>query len=156
MKGQIALTFLLAAAMSLPLQPQSTLTVKGKASYYHDMFHGRRTASGSRYHRDSLTCAHLKYPFGTLLRVRNVHNGKDVVVKVTDRGPYSSRYIIDLSRAAARHLDILNHGHGDVEISVCLDGRVPFKPLPDTLRLLPIALPDTFPAFVPPPIGVLQ
>lgn len=156
MKKRITMMMLLAAVASLALLSQSTVSVKGKASFYHDKFHGRRTASGSRYHRDSLTCAHLKYPFGTLLRVRNVHNGKDVVVKVTDRGPYSSRYIIDLSRAAARHLDILNHGHGDVEISVCLDGRVPFKPLPDTLRLLPIALPDTFPAFVPPPIGVLQ
>lgn len=155
MKGQIALTFLLAAAMSLPLRPQSTLTVKGKASYYHDMFHGRRTASGSRYHRDSLTCAHLKYPFGTLLRVRNVHNGKEVIVKVTDRGPYSSRYIIDLSRAAARTLDILHHGHAEVELSVCHDGRVPFKPMPDTLRLMPIAMLDTIPDFVPPPLGLL-
>lgn len=156
MKKRITMMMLLAAVASLALLSQSTVSVKGKASFYHDKFHGRRTASGTPYHKDSLTCAHLKYPFGTLLRVRNVHNGKDVVVKVTDRGPYSSRYIIDLSRAAARHLDILNHGHGDVEISVCLDGRVPFKPLPDTLRLLPIALPDTFPAFVPPPIGVLQ
>lgn len=156
MKKRITMMMLLAAVASLALLSQSTVSVKGKASFYHDKFHGRRTASGSRYHRDSLTCAHLKYPFGTLLRVRNVHNGKDVVVKVTDRGPYSSRYIIDLSRAAARHLDILNHGHGDVEISVCLDGRVPFKPMPDTLRLLPITLPDTIPPFVPPPIGVLQ
>jgi rare lipoprotein A len=156
MKKRITMMMLLAAVASLALLSQSTVSVKGKASFYHDKFHGRRTASGTPYHKDSLTCAHLKYPFGTLLRVRNVHNGKDVVVKVTDRGPYSSRYIIDLSRAAARHLDILNHGHGDVEISVCLDGRVPFKPMPDTLRLLPITLPDTIPPFVPPPLGVLQ
>lgn len=155
MKKRITMMLLLAAVASLALLSQSTVSVKGKASFYHDKFHGRRTASGTPYHKDSLTCAHLKYPFGTLLRVRNVRNGKDVVVKVTDRGPYSSRYIIDLSRAAARHLDILNHGHGDVEISVCLDGRVPFKPLPDTLRLLPIAMLDTIPDFVPPPLGLL-
>ena len=154
MRGYIALTFLLAAAMSLPLQPQSTLTVKGKASYYHDMFHGRRTASGSRYHRDSLTCAHLKYPFGTMLRVKNLGNGKEVIVKVIDRGPYS-HYVIDLSRAAALELDMIRKGFANVEVSVSTEGRVPFKPLPDTLRLLPIAMLDTIPDFVPPPLGLL-
>lgn len=155
MKKRITMMMLLAAVASLALLSQSTVSVRGKASYYHDMFHGRRTASGTPYHKDSMTCAHLRYPFGTMLKVRNLSNGKEVIVKVTDRGPYS-RHILDLSKAAARQLDIIRHGHAEVEITVCTEGRVPFKPLPDTLRLLPIALPDTFPAFVPPPIGVLQ
>lgn len=154
MKKRIILITLLAAVATLHLKPQSTVTVRGKASYYHDMFHGRRTASGAPYHKDSMTCAHLKYPFGTMLRVRNIRNGKEVIVKVTDRGPYS-HHILDLSRAAAHQLDIIRHGFAEIEISVCLDGRVPFKPLPDTLRLLPISLPDTLPAFIPPPIGLL-
>lgn len=155
MKKRFPLMMLLAAVASLSLLSQSTVSVRGRASYYHDVFHGRRTASGTPYHKDSMTCAHLRYPFGTMLKVRNLSNGKEVIVKVTDRGPYS-RHILDLSKAAARQLDIIRHGHAEVEITVCTEGRVPFKPLPDTLRLLPIALPDTFPAFVPPPIGVLQ
>lgn len=155
MKKRFPLMMLLAAVASLSLLSQSTVSVRGRASYYHDMFHGHRTASGAPYHKDSMTCAHLRYPFGTMLKVRNLSNGKEVIVKVTDRGPYS-RHILDLSKAAARQLDIIRHGHAEVEITVCTEGRVPFKPLPDTLRLLPIALPDTFPAFVPPPIGVLQ
>lgn len=155
MKKRFTLMMMLAAVASLSLLSQSTVSVRGRASYYHDVFHGRRTASGTPYHKDSMTCAHLRYPFGTMLKVRNLSNGKEVIVKVTDRGPYS-RHILDLSKAAARQLDIIRHGHAEVEITVCTDGRVPFRPLPDTLRLLPIALPDTFPAFVPPPIGVLQ
>lgn len=155
MKKHITLILLLAAVATLSLQAQSTVSVKGKASYYHDKFHGRRTASGSPYHKDSMTCAHLKYPFGTMLRVKNVKNGKEVLVKVTDRGPYSSRYILDLSRAAAHRLDIIRGGYADVEITVHMGTRVPFKPMPDTLQLMPIEMPDTLPLFIPPPI-VLQ
>ena len=155
MKKRITMMMLLAAVASLALLSQSTVSVKGKASFYHDKFHGRRTASGTPYHKDSLTCAHRKYPFGTMLRVKNLGNGKEVIVKVIDRGPYS-HYIIDLSRAAALELDMIRYGFANVEFSVSTEGRVPFKPMPDTLRLLPIALPDTIPAFVPPPIGVLQ
>lgn len=154
MRKRLTLILMLAVVATVPLQPQSTISVKGKASYYHDKFHGRRTASGAPYHKDSLTCAHLKYPFGTMLKVRNVKNGKEVIVKVTDRGPYSKRYILDLSRAAAHQLDIIHYGYADVEVTV-QTVRVPFKPMPDTLRLMPIALPDTLPAFIPPPI-VLQ
>lgn len=89
----------------------------GRASYYADKFHGRNTASGIRYHRDSLTCAHLTYPFGTLLRVKNLKNGRDVVVKVTDRGPYSKRFTIDLSKAAAKEIDMIHSGHVPVVIT---------------------------------------
>ena len=91
--------------------------VKGNASYYADKFHGRRTASGEIYHKDSMTCAHLKYPFGTLLKVRNPLNDKTVVVRVTDRGPYSKRFVLDLSRAAAAELDIIRTGFCMVEIT---------------------------------------
>ena len=60
----------------------------GKASYYAKKFSGRKTASGERLHHDSLTCAHRTYPFGTQLKVTNPANGKTVIVRVTDRGPY--------------------------------------------------------------------
>ena len=55
----------------------------GNASYYADKFHGRPTASGEPYNKDSMTCAHLKYPFGTMLKVRNPINGRTVTVRVT-------------------------------------------------------------------------
>ena len=125
------------------------ITIKGKASYYADKFHGRRTANGEQYHKDSMTCAHMRYPFGTMLRVRHTGNGKEVIVKVNDRGPYSSRYIIDLSKAAAREIGILNSGYGEVEIMVH-DVSVPYRKAPDSLFLLPIKLvPDSFPLLIP-------
>lgn len=88
----------------------------GVASYYGHRFHGRRTSDGSRYHRDSLTCAHRTLPFGTLVRVRNVNNGREVVVKVTDRGPFRRGGIVDLSYAAAKEIDMLSSGVVRVEV----------------------------------------
>ncbi|MEZ5006061.1 MAG: septal ring lytic transglycosylase RlpA family protein [Bacteroides graminisolvens] len=67
------------------------------ATYYHKRFHGSRTSDGGVYHKDSMTCAHRTYPLGTLLHVKNPETKKEVVVKVTDRGPYSKRLMIDLS-----------------------------------------------------------
>ena len=90
---------------------------KGNASYYSDKLHGRRMANGERYHRDSMTCAHLKFPFGTMLKVRNPLNDRTVIVRVTDRGPYSRRFIIDLSRAAAKKLGIIAAGFSQVEMA---------------------------------------
>ena len=74
-------------------------------------------SNGERYHRDSMTCAHKKYPFGTLLKVRNPLNGKEVVVRVTDRGPFSKRYVIDPPKAAARELGFIRKGFCQVEIT---------------------------------------
>lgn len=101
---------------------------KGKASYYSDKLHGRKMSNGEKYHRDSMTCAHLHYPLGTLLKVRNPLNDKEVFVRVTDRGPYSKRYIIDLSRAAARELDFIRNGFCQVEITPVHPNRIPFRP----------------------------
>ncbi len=108
---------------------------KDVASYYADRFHGRRMANGQLHHRDSFTCAHLKYAFGTVLKVRNPINGKECLVKVTDRGPYSKRFTIDLSRAAARYLGIIGAGYAQVEITPYYSGTVPY-------RLGPIEYPD--------------
>ena len=90
---------------------------KGKASYYGNKFHGRRTSDGSRYHKDSLTCAHRTLPFGTLLKVRNQKNGREVVVKVTDRGPFGPGRIVDLSMAAAREIGMVQQGVVPVEVT---------------------------------------
>ena len=78
------------------------------ASYYSNRMHGRRMSDGSRYHRDSLTCAHKRYPLGTMLKVTNIKNRKSVIVKVTDR--CGGRRIIDLSYAAAKQIDMISAG----------------------------------------------
>ena len=89
---------------------------KGKASYYSKKWTGRKTANGDRLHHDSMTCAHKTHPFGTLLKVTNPDNGKVVIVRVNDRGPYGRDRIIDLSWGAARELGILAKGVAKVEI----------------------------------------
>ena len=100
---------------------------KGMASYYADRLHGRRMSDGTRYHRDSLTCAHKRYPLGTMLKVTNIKNGKSVVVKVTDR--CGTRRIIDLSYAAAKQLDMLRAGVVMVRVEKYTQPLgVPFKP----------------------------
>ncbi len=118
-------TLIIATASAQRLQPQ-----KGNASYYADYFHGRTMSNGQKYHRDSMTCAHLHYPLGTMLKVRNVTNGREVIVRVTDRGPFSRKFVIDLSRAAARQLDIIHYGWRPVEITPYTPGKVPFVYVP--------------------------
>lgn len=93
----------------------------GKASYYSDAWKGRRTSSGQPYHPDSLTAAHKTHPFGTYLLVRNVANGKEAIVKVTDRGPFIKGRVVDLSGAAARAIGMIQAGIATVEVRV-VDG----------------------------------
>ena len=109
-----------------PLQAQ--VLQRGKASYYAKYFHGRKTASGERLHPDSLTCAHRSYPFGTKLNVFNPANGKSVIVKVTDRGPFVRGRIIDLSWRAAKELGIIAQGVAMVVVSKANTFIVPYKP----------------------------
>ena len=90
--------------------------VHGKASYYADTFHGRLTSNGEIFHQDSLTCAHRTLPFGTYLKVTNKRNNQEVVVRVNDRGPFIEGRVIDLSRAAAEQLGMINAGVVRVEV----------------------------------------
>lgn len=87
---------------------------RGKASWYGPGFHGKRTASGERFDMNDLTAAHRTLPFGTRVRVRNTQNGREVVVRINDRGPQIRDRIIDLSKAAAAALDLLQAGEGPV------------------------------------------
>lgn len=84
----------------------------GIASFYGPGFHGRRTASGERFNMHAMTAAHRTLPFGTRVRVVNLGNGKAVVVRVTDRGPFVRGRVIDLSAGAARAIGV--HGLGKV------------------------------------------
>ena len=87
---------------------------RGLASWYGDKFHGRRTANGERFDMHALTAAHPSLPFGTRLMVRNPDNGREVTVRVNDRGPFAGARIIDLSRAAAQAIGLLEAGVGTV------------------------------------------
>lgn len=98
-------------------------TEEGVASYYHNRFHGRKTANGERYDKRELTAAHRDYPFGTWLRVVSVDNGNEVIVRVNDRGPFIRSRVIDLSRAAAEQLDMLHDGLMRVRIEVLAWGE---------------------------------
>jgi rare lipoprotein A len=90
----------------------------GIASYYADKFHGRKTASGEVFHQDSLTAAHKHLPFGTLVKVTNLRNNQSVIVKVNDRGMKGTNRVIDLSKAAARELNMLGAGLVKVKVEV--------------------------------------
>lgn len=98
---------------------------RGKATFYSKRATGARTSDGSRLHHDSLTCAHRTHPFGTKLKVTNLKNGKSVIVKVNDRGPYSRGRIIDLSYRAAKELEMVSSGVAMVEIEVVNDEMPP-------------------------------
>jgi rare lipoprotein A len=94
------------------------LTLEGVASYYADEFHGKQTSNGEIYDMNSLTAAHRTFPFGTKVRITNLENGKIVVVRVNDRGPFHEGRIIDLSLAAAKELDLVRSGTARVKIEV--------------------------------------
>lgn len=91
------------------------------ATYYHRKFEGRRTTSGAKYRSKKLTAAHRTLPFGTLITVTNPDNGKSVVVKVNDRGPFSKRLAIDLSERAAKQIGIYRKGIAKVSLSYTVE-----------------------------------
>jgi len=88
----------------------TTPEYKGTATYYGQHWTGRLTASGERFHADSLTAAHKHFKFGTILKVTNHHNDSVCYVKVNDRLPKSSKFIIDLSYGTAKQLNFLKRG----------------------------------------------
>jgi rare lipoprotein A len=91
---------------------------KGYASWYGREFHGKITASGERFDMNQLTAAHKTLPFGSIVEVRNLENGKSVRLKINDRGPYRGNRIIDVSYEAARALDMVKSGEASVGINV--------------------------------------
>lgn len=108
----------------------------GKASFYADKFHGRETASGEKYDQFALTAAHLTLPFGTVVRVTNLWNGKSVVVTVNDRGPFSKGRIIDVSKQAAIELQMITAGVVDVKVEVLEPDAVDNKSKADSAVVL--------------------
>lgn len=123
--NKLILIALLLLFSSFSLMAQET----GLATFYGVKFNNRRTASGEIYRKDSLVCAHRTHPFGTMLKVRNISNNKEVIVRVIDRGPFRKNRIIDLSYAAAKEIDMVSHGIAKVEVFPLIDSIViiPFK-----------------------------
>jgi rare lipoprotein A len=91
---------------------------QGKASYYSGKWIGRKTANGEIYRRGDITAAHRSLPFGTKVRVANLKNGREVVVRINNRGPYIRGRIIDLSLEAAKRLDMIRAGVIPVKVEV--------------------------------------
>lgn len=129
---------------------------RGEAAWYGGGFHGRLTASGEPFDLHGLTAAHRTLPFGTRVRVENLRNGRSVVVRITDRGPFTPRRIIDLSRGAAEQLDMIRMGIAPVRIQVLTWGKGkrhrPAAPPPPPPPPPPPA--DAEAAVIPPPAPV--
>ncbi|WP_421215199.1 septal ring lytic transglycosylase RlpA family protein [Aeromonas jandaei] len=90
----------------------------GYASYYADRYHGKKTASGELYRNNLNSAAHMELPFGSMVRVTNIANGKSVVVKVNDRGAFKSGRIIDLSKSAFSSIANIREGVIKVKVEV--------------------------------------
>ncbi|HWP94981.1 MAG TPA: septal ring lytic transglycosylase RlpA family protein [Gammaproteobacteria bacterium] len=113
---------------------------RGIASWYGEKFHGARTSSGEPYDMYAMTAAHKTLPLPSYVRVTNLENGRSVVVRVNDRGPFKDNRLIDLSYAAALKLDIVRRGTGLVEVRA-LDPQAPPGEMPATTS--PVALGHT-------------
>jgi rare lipoprotein A len=131
----------------VPITDDRPLAERGLASWYGRKFHGRRTASGEVYNMYEMTAAHPTLPIPSYARVRNPANGREVVVRINDRGPFHAGRIVDLSYTAALKLDLLR-GVAPVELERITPEQIRTgawrKPLPETqvAAAAPIVLPD--------------
>ena len=105
-------------ANSSPEQPVTVKAISGWASWYGPGFHGNLTANGEIYDQYGLTAAHRTLPFGTRVRVTNMDNGRVIVLRINDRGPYVRNRVIDLSKAAAQHLGLMQSGVAPVRVEI--------------------------------------
>lgn len=106
-------------------------TFSGSASYYHKKFQGRKTASGEIFKNDEFTCAHKKFPFGTMIEITNIANGRKVITRVNDRGPFSGKRILDMSHAAAKELRMFQGGIIKIKARIVgFDGVVNVSDMP--------------------------
>ena len=125
---------LLVLVFSAKAQKGSIIELKGRASYYAEDFHGKRTASGEKFDIFKFTAAHRTLPFGTKVKVTNLKNGKSVILKINDRGPHVQTRIIDLSKAAAQAIDLMKSGAARVSIEVVTDPNLAFGPYHNIYR----------------------
>lgn len=107
--------------ISVSIFSQVGLIQNGKASFYHDRFHGAKTASGEKYDMNSYTAAHRELPFQTKIKVTNLKNNKSVIARVNDRGPFSHSRVVDLSKIAAKEIGMIEDGVVNVRVEVVED-----------------------------------
>lgn len=105
----------------IPVPSHPTMIETGLASWYGSRHHGKRTASGEVFNQNKFTAAHRTLPWGSRVKVTNLTNGKSVEVRINDRGPFAKDRIIDVSRAAARSLSMLEQGITTVRIEWLTD-----------------------------------
>jgi rare lipoprotein A len=110
-------TLTLFLLFSISLLACRTVSETGKASYYADKYDGRKTSNGEIFRQRKLTAAHKTIPFGTKVKVTNLNTGKTVKVTINDRGPFIEGRIIDLSKRAAKRIDLTQSGVAPVKIS---------------------------------------
>lgn len=112
-------------------------TEKGIASWYGPNFHGKKTSNGERYDMYAQTAAHKTYPMNTMVKVTNLNNGKNAIVRINDRGPFVSGRIIDLSKKVAMDLDVLSKGTAPVKLEVVgFEGHRVSKDAPASQRVV--------------------
>lgn len=120
--GMLTAVLLLTMIMLSPGQAfAEKLATKGRASWYGTSAHGKQTASGEIFDRDALTAAHKELPFGTVLRVHNLKNGRSVLVRINDRGPFVKGRVVDVSHRAAEALRMTKAGVVSVSVEVVSD-----------------------------------
>lgn len=118
MQKIILILFLIKLGFFLDSFAQIAIKKEGNASYYGAQFHGKPTANGEIFNMNNLTAAHPRLPFNSLVKVTNTHNNKSVVVRINDRGPFAKNRIIDLSKAAAEKLQMIERGTALVTLEV--------------------------------------
>ncbi|MEB3362472.1 MAG: septal ring lytic transglycosylase RlpA family protein [Synechococcaceae cyanobacterium] len=105
-------------AQTLMASTSTGRVINGQASWYGPGFYGNRTANGEVFTRGTMTAAHRSLPFGTRVRVRNLHNGRTAVVRINDRGPFHAGRVLDLAHGAASELGLIASGTAQVSIEV--------------------------------------
>lgn len=113
----LSIVGLVAQAQDLPKAKADTVVQTIFTTYYAKKFEGRKTTSGERYRAKKYTAAHRSLPFGTIVKVKNLVNGKTTEVRINDRGPFSKKFSLDISQIAAKDLGIYRLGYARVEIS---------------------------------------
>lgn len=115
-KGDLPKSYVVNGERYYPLPDAEGFVEFGKASWYGEPFHGRRTSSGEIYDMHRITAAHKTLPLHTVVKVTNLSNGKQIILPVNDRGPFIRGRVIDLSYAAAREIDMIGPGVTDVSV----------------------------------------
>ncbi|MGL4575941.1 MAG: septal ring lytic transglycosylase RlpA family protein [Burkholderiaceae bacterium] len=124
---------------------------RGLASWYGEKYHGNRTSNGEVYDMYAMTAAHTTLPLPSYARVTHLGNGKSVVVRVNDRGPFAGGRIIDLSYAAAHRLGMITAGQAEVMVERVFAADAPVSPFPSSAATAPVATPRAAPSTPPPP-----